>query len=33
MLKFGEGITIALSVPRAEMQEFINMIKQDLGEV
>ena len=30
MMKFGEGITVALSLPRAEMDEFINIIKEDL---
>ena len=33
MMKFGEGITVALSLPRSEMQEFNILIKQDLGEV
>lgn len=33
MMKFSEGITVALSLPKAEMQEINTMIKQDLGEV
>lgn len=33
MMKFSEGITVALSLPKAEMQEINIMIKQDLGEV
>lgn len=31
MLKFGEGITVALSLPKADMKEFDTMIKEDLG--
>lgn len=33
MMKFSEGITVALSLPKAEMEEFNVMIKQDLGLV
>lgn len=32
-MRFDEGITVALSLPRAEMEEFDRLIKEDLGEL
>ena len=33
MLTVGEGITVCLSLPRAEMEEFDKLIKEDMGVV